>query len=118
MLAQPAMQEGRAVAANILRDLAGKPPIPFRYRDPGIMATVGRNAGVALIRGISLKGWFGWVTWLVVHLFFIIGFRNRVAVMLRWAWNYLFYDRPIRFINDGSTDRRIDGSIRRPRTTG
>lgn len=98
MLAQPAMQEGRAVAATILRDLAGKPPIPFRYRDPGIMATVGRNAGVALIRGISLKGWLGWVSWLAVHLFFIIGFRNRVAVMLRWAWNYFFYDRPIRFI--------------------
>lgn len=98
MLAQPAMQEGRAVAATILRDLAGKPPVPFRYRDPGIMATVGRNAGVALIRGISLKGWLGWVSWLAVHLFFIIGFRNRVAVMLRWAWNYLFYDRPIRFI--------------------
>jgi NADH dehydrogenase len=64
------------------------------------MATVGRNAGVALIRGVRLTGWFGWVTWLLVHLFFIIGFRNRVAVMLRWAWNYLFYDRPIRFITD------------------
>jgi NADH:quinone reductase (non-electrogenic) len=98
MLAQPAIQQGRAVAGMILRDLAGKPPIPFRYRDPGIMATVGRNAGVARIRGISLKGWLGWVSWLAVHLFFIIGFRNRVAVMLRWAWNYFFYDRPIRFI--------------------
>jgi NADH dehydrogenase len=105
MLAQPAMQEGRAVAANILRDLAGKPPVPFTYRDPGIMATVGRNAGVALIRGVSLTGWFGWVTWLAVHLFFIIGFRNRIAVMLRWAWNYFFYDRPIRFINEGSGAR-------------
>jgi NADH dehydrogenase len=98
MLAQPAIQAGRAVAASILRDLAGRPPRPFRYKDPGIMATVGRNAGVALIRGIRLKGWFGWVTWLAVHLLFIIGFRNRVAVMLRWAWNYFFYDRPIRFI--------------------
>jgi len=98
MLAQPAMQEGRAAADTILRDLAGRPPVPFRYRDPGIMATVGRNAGVALIRGVRLKGWFGWATWLVVHLLFIIGFRNRVAVMARWAWNYFFYDRPIRFI--------------------
>jgi NADH dehydrogenase len=102
MLAQPAMQAGRAVAANILRDLAGQPLVPFRYRDPGIMATVGRNAGVALIRGIALKGWPGWITWLAVHLFFIIGFRNRVAVLLRWAWNYFFYDRPIRFITERS----------------
>ncbi|MDH5198967.1 MAG: FAD-dependent oxidoreductase, partial [Gemmatimonadota bacterium] len=98
MLAQPAIQAGRAVAANVLRDLAGKPMRSFRYKDPGVMATVGRNAGVALIRGIALKGWLGWVTWLAVHLVFIIGFRNRVAVMLRWAWNYFFYDRPIRFI--------------------
>jgi NADH dehydrogenase len=111
MLAQPAIQQGRAVAASILRHVGGKPPVPFRYRDPGIMATVGRNAGVALIRGLALKGWLGWVTWLAVHLFFIIGFRNRVAVMLRWAWNYFFYDRPIRFIveSDGRSpiaDRR------------
>ncbi|MDH3496473.1 MAG: FAD-dependent oxidoreductase, partial [Gemmatimonadota bacterium] len=98
LLAQPAMQAGRAVAENVLRDLRGHAPEPFRYKDPGIMATIGRNAGVALIRGIALKGWLGWVSWLGVHLFFIIGFRNRIAVLARWAWNYVFYDRPIRFI--------------------
>ena len=112
MLAQSAMQAGRAVAANILRDLAGKPLAPFRYRDPGIMATVGRNAGVALIKGVSLRGWLGWITWLAVHLFFIIGFRNRVAVMARWAWNYFFYDRPIRFITDV---QRARSSVQRGR---
>ena len=72
--------------------------LPFRYRDPGIMATIGRNAGVARIGKLELKGWSGWVTWLVVHLYFIIGFRNRVSVLLRRGWNYLFYDRPIRFM--------------------
>ena len=76
------------------------------------MATVGRNAGVACIRGISLKGWFGWVSWLGVHLFFIIGFRNRVAVMLRWAWNYFFYDRPIRFIAAARSQTVDDGRRR------
>ncbi len=98
LLAQPAMQAGRAVAENVLRDLRGLPSEPFRYKDPGIMATIGRNAGVALIRGVALTGWLGWASWLAVHLFFIIGFRNRIAVLLRWAWNYVFYDRPIRFI--------------------
>jgi NADH:ubiquinone reductase (H+-translocating) len=98
MLAQPAIQEGRAAGRNILRHLAGRPLRPFRYFDPGIMATIGRNAGVAQIRRLALKGWLGWVAWLAVHLYFLIGFRNRLAVLLQWAWNYIFYDRPIRFI--------------------
>ncbi len=98
MLAQPAIQQGRAVGRTILRHLAGSPLRPFRYFDPGIMATIGRNAGVAQIRRLALKGWFGWVAWLAVHLYFLIGFRNRIVVLLQWAWNYVFYDRPIRII--------------------
>jgi NADH dehydrogenase len=98
MLAQPAIQQGRAVGRNILRELAGAPLRPFRYFDPGIMATIGRNAGVAQIRRLALTGWIGWVAWLAVHLYFLIGFRNRIAVLLEWAWNYVFYDRPIRLI--------------------
>jgi NADH dehydrogenase len=98
MLAQPAIQQGKYVASAILRHLHGRPLAPFRYRDPGIMATVGRNSGVAQIGRLALTGWIGWVAWLAVHLYFIIGFRNRVAVLLQWAWNYVFYDRPIRFI--------------------
>jgi NADH dehydrogenase len=98
MLAQPAIQEGRAVGRNILRHVGGSPLRPFHYFDPGIMATIGRNAGVAQIRRLALKGWLGWVAWLGVHLFFLIGFRNRLRVLLKWGWNYVFYDRPIRII--------------------
>jgi NADH dehydrogenase len=99
MLSRPAINQGYAVARNILRDIRGEPMRPFRYRDPGIMAIVGRNAAVAALRGgLALKGWLGWWAWLLVHLYFLIGFRNRIAAMIGWAWNYLFYDRPIRLI--------------------
>jgi len=98
MLAPPAMQEGRYVARSIMRLDRGQELTPFRYHDKGILATIGRNAAVAKVGPLALTGFIGWVTWLVVHLYYIIGFRNRFAVLLRWAWNYVFYDRPIRFI--------------------
>lgn len=98
MLAPPAMQEGRFVANAILRLARGAPLGNFRYCDKGTMATIGRNAAVARTAGLSLTGFVGWVAWLVLHLYFLIGFRNRIAVLLRWAWNYLFYDRPVRII--------------------
>jgi NADH dehydrogenase len=105
MLSRPAIEQGEAVADNILRaGRRGDALRPFRYRDPGIMAIVGRNAAVAVLKGgIALKGWFGWLAWLGVHLYFLIGFRNRLAALLGWAWNYVFYDRPIRFIIRRST---------------
>ena len=103
MLAPPAMQQGRRVARNLVRATEGRSLQPFRYRDKGIMATIGRNAGVAEIGPAKLKGFVGWVTWLAVHLYFIIGFRNRIAVLLRWAWDYIFYDRPIRFVIRSTT---------------
>lgn len=103
MLSRPAIDQGYAVADNILRAVRGRPMRPFRYRDPGIMAIVGRNAAVAVLRGgLALKGWPGWCAWLAVHLYFLIGFRNRLAALLGWAWNYVFYDRPIRFIVPGA----------------
>jgi NADH dehydrogenase len=99
MLSRPALEQGYAVADNILRAVRGAAPRPFRYRDPGIMAIVGRGSAVAVLRGgVALRGWLGWWAWLGVHLYFLIGFRNRLAAMLGWAWNYIFYDRPIRFI--------------------
>jgi len=98
MLSAPAIQEGRYVARAILAAERGTTPGPFRYRDKGIMATIGRHAAVAQLGPLALKGWVGWFFWLFVHLYFIIGFRNRVAVLLGWAWNYVFYDRPIRLI--------------------
>lgn len=98
MMAPPAMQAGRHAADNILRGIRDQPAQPFRYRDKGIMATIGRNAGVARIGRLKLRGFVGWIAWLLIHLYFLIGFRNRVAVLLQWGWNYFKYDRPIRII--------------------
>jgi len=98
MLSAPAMQEARHVAADIVREIRGQPTRPFRYRDKGIMATIGRNAAVAEIGSLTLKGFPGWLAWLVVHLYFIIGFRNRLWVLAGWAWNYVVHGRPIRLI--------------------
>lgn len=97
-LSAPAMQEGRAVARSIVRAHGGRPLLPFRYFDKGIMATIGRHDAVALLGRVKLKGLIGWLTWLFVHLYYIIGFRNRVVVLIEWAWDYFRYDRPIRLI--------------------
>lgn len=98
MLARPAMQEGAHVAENILRLERHQPLIPFRYRDLGIMATIGRNSAVAQLKRVSLRGFIGWLAWLLLHLVLLIGFRNRFAVLFNWAWEYIFYDRPVRLI--------------------
>ncbi len=98
MLSAPAIQGGRTVAQSIRRQLQGKAPVPFVYRDKGIMATIGRNNAVAQVGRLRLKGFLGWVAWLAVHLYFILGVRNRIAVLAGWAWNYLLRDRPIRLI--------------------
>ncbi|HUP18657.1 MAG TPA: NAD(P)/FAD-dependent oxidoreductase [Gemmatimonadota bacterium] len=101
MIAPPAMQEGRHAAANILRAIAGEPMRPFRYRDKGLMATIGRNAGITVKGRVRLKGFLGWVAWLVIHLYYLIGFRNRMTVLFGWVWDYLRFDRPIRIIARG-----------------
>jgi NADH dehydrogenase len=103
-LAQVAIQGGRHTAANIRRRMAGKDTRPFRYHNHGIMATIGRRSAVAeLPGGIRLAGTLGWLSWLVVHLVFLIGFRNRLVVLLNWAWNYVTWDRATRVIlDDGS----------------
>ncbi|MGI8926965.1 MAG: NAD(P)/FAD-dependent oxidoreductase [Tepidiformaceae bacterium] len=98
MLSAPAMQQGRVVAANILCSLRKEPLRAFHYKDRGSMATIGRNAAVASIGPLKLTGFIGWVAWLAVHLYYIIGFRNRFVVLLGWAWNYLRFDRPVRII--------------------
>ncbi len=97
-LSAPAMQEGRSVARNILRAERGMPLDGFDYFDKGIMATIGRNEAVAQVWRLRLKGLVGWLAWLFVHLYYIIGFRNRIAVLIGWAWDYFRYDRPIRLI--------------------
>lgn len=97
-LAQGAIQGGRHAATNVLRAHAGAPLLPFRYRDKGIMATIGRSRAVATIAGWNLVGWFAWCCWLAVHLVMLVGFRNRVVVFVNWVWNYATYDRGLRAI--------------------
>ncbi len=99
-----AMQMGRCVARTIENDLAGKPYKEFRYFDKGNMATIGRKAAIAEMGKLHLSGFMAWMAWLMVHIFFLIGFRNRVAVIFNWAWSYFTYQRGARLI----TGRRLD----------
>ncbi len=101
-MAQVAIQGGKYVARCIRRRQRGRQTRPFRYHDHGQMATIGRRAAVAeLPLGVKLRGTPGWLAWLGVHLFFLIGFRNRVIVLVNWSWNYLTWDRASRVIVDG-----------------
>lgn len=97
-LAPVAIQEGRAVARNILRDLRGEARQNFRYLDKGTMAVIGRAAAIADIRGLHVTGFFAWLLWLFVHILYLVGFRNRVLVLLEWAWSYFTYQRSARLI--------------------
>jgi len=93
-----AIQMGRTVARNIQNDLAGKTRKNFHYFDKGNMATIGRKAAIAQIGRIHLSGFIAWMAWLMVHIFFLIGFRNRIAVIFNWAWSYFTYQRGARLI--------------------
>jgi NADH dehydrogenase len=99
-LAAAAIQMGKAVARNIARDLRGQPRRPFRYRDKGTLATIGRAAAIADFGKIHLSGWIAWLAWLFIHIVMLIGFRNRVLVMVNWAWAYFAYQRGARLITD------------------
>jgi len=102
-VAPVAMQEGRAAADMIKRDLHHQPRKNFRYFDKGSLATIGRAAAVAQRGKIHISGYFAWMAWLFVHIFFLIGFRNRIIVLIQWAWSYLTYERGARLIT-GSMD--------------
>jgi NADH dehydrogenase len=106
MLIPVAMQEGRHVAATIKDVLRGYGATNFRYKDPGIMATIGRNSAVAQLGPVRLTGFLGWLMWLGVHLVNVISFRSRLVVLVNWAWDYLFYDRPIRLIVRAANDEK------------
>jgi NADH:quinone reductase (non-electrogenic) len=97
-VAQMAMQSGRHAAENLLRQLRGEPLEPFVYRDKGMMATIGRSRAIAEIGRVQLTGAVAWWAWLLLHLVMLIGFRNRLVVLVNWAWNYLTYDRGLRAI--------------------
>ena len=97
-VAPAAIQEGTHTAKNIERMIAGQPSLPFRYHDKGSLATIGRAAGVADFGRIKLSGFLAWSAWLGVHIFFLIGFRNRLLVILQWAWAYVTFQRGARLI--------------------
>jgi NADH dehydrogenase len=99
-VAPAAIQAGEHAADMILRDLVGEPRRPFRYRDKGTMATIGKSRAVAQIGPVALTGRIAWLTWLLVHVFSLIGFRNRVAVLFGWAWAYMFSKREARLITE------------------
>ena len=110
-VAQPAIQGGKHVARQLLRRLDGAPPERFVYQDKGQMATIGRHDAVTeLANGWRFSGPIGWVAWLGLHLVYLIGFRNRLNVLINWAWNYVTYDRSSRILRE--SDRRLEEASR------
>jgi NADH dehydrogenase len=99
-LAPAAMQEGRATAENILADLKGKPRKPFRYLDKGMMATIGRKKAVGQFKSVRFTGFIAWMAWLFVHVYYLIGFKNRLFVLAQWAYAYVSFRRGARLIVD------------------
>jgi NADH dehydrogenase len=98
MMAQPAMQQGKLLAKNILNTIAQKPMRNFKYNDKGSMATIGRNKAVVDLPNWKFQGIFAWYIWMFVHLFSIIGFRNRIITFMNWVYNYIRFDRETRLI--------------------
>jgi len=99
-VAPVAIQQGQTVAANIGRAIQGQPRQPFHYKDRGSLATIGRAAAVADVFGIHLSGWIAWMVWLFIHILWLIGFRNRLLVMVNWTWAYFASQRGPRLITD------------------
>ncbi|MFL6300909.1 MAG: NAD(P)/FAD-dependent oxidoreductase [Terriglobales bacterium] len=102
-VAPAAIQQGKAAARNVWRSVQGKPREDFYYFDKGSLATIGRGAGIAELGRIHLSGLIAWIAWLTVHIFFLIGFRNRVLVFIQWAWAYFTFESGARLIT-GRTD--------------
>lgn len=98
MMAQPAIQQGNHLGENLLNHMQGKPMVPFKYKDKGAMATVGRNKAVVDLPKFHFQGVFAWFVWMFVHLYFLIGFRNRAVVFINWVYNYIRFDREARLI--------------------
>jgi NADH dehydrogenase len=98
MMAQPAMQQGRLLADNLIKIINKKAPKPFEYKDKGSMATIGRNKAVVDLPKFKFSGVFAWFVWMFVHLFSLIGFKNKAVVFLNWVYNYVRFDREARLI--------------------
>jgi NADH dehydrogenase len=102
-LAPAAMQEGSYAGKMILRDLNGESRKDFHYWDKGTLATIGRAAAVAQFGSLHISGFIAWLSWLFIHIFFLIGFRNRLLVFIQWAWSYMTYERGARLITGDAT---------------
>jgi NADH dehydrogenase len=111
-VAQVAMQQGVHAARNIVRAIRQQTLESFHYRDYGIMATIGRGSAVGDIFGLRVSGYFAWLFWIFLHIFWLIGFRNRIAVMFEWAWAYITFQRRVRLI---TADHVWPGSADAPR---
>jgi NADH dehydrogenase len=114
MLAPPAMQMGTCAARNVMHRVAGEPLEAFVYKDPGTMATIGRSSAVVALGRVQLTGFFAWLFWLFVHLMQLVGFRNKLVVLVDWAWQYLFY-RPASTLiledDEPSAGRRLRSTL-------
>jgi NADH dehydrogenase len=97
-VAPVAIQQGEHVARAVRALVEGRPAPPFRYRDPGMLAVIGRNAAVAELFGRTFKGFPAWIFWVLIHIAKLIGFRNRALVLVNWAWNYVFFERAVRLV--------------------
>ena len=97
-LAPVALQQGRAAASNIIRDLSGAPRRPYRYVDKGMLATIGKNKAVGQFRKLRFTGFTAWLAWLFIHIYFLTGFANRFLVVFHWAWSYVTFRRGARLI--------------------
>ena len=108
-VAPVAMQQGRYAAKAVRARLEGRAPRPFRYHDKGNLATIGRAAAVADVKGLKLSGLVAWCTWLVVHLFYLVGFQNRLLVLIRWTFSFATRGRGARLISGPGSARAQPG---------
>jgi NADH dehydrogenase len=106
MMAPVASQQGRYVARAIIGHERGKVLPPFRYVDKGAMATIGRSSAVAVTHGFRFSGYLAWLVWLVLHLYYLIGFRNRLLVLMNWSFYYFFHERQVRLITGDDRHRQ------------
>lgn len=109
MMAPVASQQGRYVAQVIIAHNCGRKLPPFRYVDKGAMATIGRSSAVATTHGFKLSGYLAWLAWLILHLYYLIGFRNRLLVLMNWSFYYFFHERQVRLITGQGRHRSDDG---------
>jgi NADH dehydrogenase len=111
MMAPVAIQQGKLAAHNIQHLLNGTTLESFKYKDPGSLATIGRNAAVARVKNFKFTGFPAWVVWLAVHLFWLIGFRNRILVLINWASDYIFFERAVRLITPDVEPLEVESSF-------